>query len=223
MHCRVWPICLSLALLGTGCFPGNDINRLVPSNPFGTGGTLPDSTKVSAATEEVSKRVGVVGRKILTLNPQLDMQPAFVTIGQPDEEIFHRSTETVFITEGLVLRCQTEGQLAAVLCHELGKMAAERAVLKIASVRSNDREPPMDLQIGTDSRSALGTADNTHAAEVGLFERDQRRTQGISGDVLAQGYLLKANYSANDWVEAAPILRAADSNVKLEKQITGRP
>jgi predicted Zn-dependent protease len=222
MPSRVWPICVPLALLAAGCYPGNESNRLVPNNPFGTAGNLTDPAKVAAATEEVTKRVGQVGQKIVVANPQLDLHPSFVTIGVPDEEIFHRTTETVFVTEGLVRRCQTEGQLAAVLSRELGKMVAERAVLRMAAVR-NDREPPPDLVIGTDARGPLGTADNTHAAEVALFEREQRRTPSLSADGLALAYLRQAGYTANDFAEAAPILRAADSNVRLEKQMLGRP
>ncbi len=62
-----------------------------------------------------------VGSQILTSNPTLGVRPVFTTIGALSEEIFHQDDKAVFITEGLVRECRTDGQLAAVLCHELGR------------------------------------------------------------------------------------------------------
>src|SRR5580765_5242411 len=76
---------------------------------------------MNPASTEAAARVDCVGRKILASNPQLALRPMFRTIGAPQAEIFHRGTNDIFITEGLVRQCTTEGQLAAILCTELGK------------------------------------------------------------------------------------------------------
>src|SRR5262249_39695897 len=71
-------------------------------------------------------RVDAGGRQLLAANPQVGAKPLFHTIGAPQPEVFHRGTSDVWVTEGLVRQCATDGQLAALLCLELGKMVAER-------------------------------------------------------------------------------------------------
>src|SRR5437879_3739195 len=85
--------------------------------------TLPT---LSPASTEAASRVDKIGRGILAANPQIGAKPLFRTIGAPRPEVFHRGTDDVYVTEGLVRLCETDGQLAAVLCAELAKMVAER-------------------------------------------------------------------------------------------------
>ena len=47
----------------------------------------------------------------------------------------------VVITEGLVRQCTSDGQLAAVLCTELGRLVSEREALAPPSVRKPERLP----------------------------------------------------------------------------------
>src|SRR5207237_1039878 len=93
-------------------------------------------------------RVDIVGRRIIAANPQVGAKPMFATIGAPEPEIFHRGTSDVYVTEGLVKQCSTDGQLAAILCSELGKVVAEREALSPPRTRRPERTPPADVPIG---------------------------------------------------------------------------
>jgi len=230
---HVLPIGLSVLLAVAGCtgldlqkahteFIGsNSTTTLVRDNPFGnpTPAAKPSRVALSPASQETGKRVGEVGQKVLAANPNLGLHPAFLTIGGPQPELFHKTKE-VYITEGLVKQCATEGQLAAVLCHELGKMVAEREAL--AGPKPPEREPPLDVRVGSDSGGVTGAADQTHLVELAKYEKQRSRGPTLSPDpqALARTYLVKAGYAVNDLDAVAPLLRAAAANNAFEKQLT---
>ncbi len=78
------------------------------------------------ASVAVAARVDQVGRQLIGQNPFLGVEPTFHTYGRKEPEITHPTLDGVMVTEGLVLRCETDDELAAVLAIELSKMAAER-------------------------------------------------------------------------------------------------
>ncbi len=158
----------------------------------------------------------------MAANPQLDVRPLFRTMAVSQAEVFHRGTAEVLITEGLVKQC-TEGQLAAVLAVELGKIAAEKEAQATVKDRVPPRDPPPPLFIGADASSSRGPADLTHLAELAPYERERRQAAAAAApqadpQQLAHGILLKAGYSATDLVAAEPVLKLAAQNVTLERQ-----
>ncbi|MFO0809978.1 MAG: M48 family metalloprotease [Gemmataceae bacterium] len=184
--------------------------------------TLPPVNATPASTE-VAARVDAVGRGILAANPQIGAKSLFRTIGSLQPEIFHRGTSDVFITEGLVRQCQTDGQLAAVLCHELGKMVAEREAVAPTAARQPAVGPPPDVRVGTDS--LLGMApDMTRMRELADYDRARRdqphRLAPPNAAALSRNYLLRAGFKDADLQAAAPLLQAANANTAFEKQLT---
>src|SRR5216684_4124161 len=165
-----------LAIAACGCLGDDAKNALVPSEPFGNGVSAPRqtapvqtvsrNTSVPTASTESAARVDLLGRKILATNPQIGMKPQFMVIGSPQPEIFHKKNEGLFITEGLVKQCKTDGELAAVLCHELGKMVSDREVQMGPQVWNPRRLPPPEVRIGNDSPGSFNPADRTRLAEL---------------------------------------------------------
>ncbi|HZT79646.1 MAG TPA: M48 family metalloprotease, partial [Gemmataceae bacterium] len=127
---RVLPLGLPFALLAAGCVPTDQPDtRLVQPSRFDTSAVpQPKLQQVSytPGTPETARRVAEVGQKVVLANPQVGMRPIFQTTGTPQPEVFHKGTGQVVISEGLVKQCRTDGELAAVLALELGKMVAER-------------------------------------------------------------------------------------------------
>jgi hypothetical protein len=137
--------------------------------------------------------------------------------------VFHRGTSDIFVTEGLVRQCATDGQLAAVLCTELGKLVSEREALTPAAVRRPDRTPPMDSGVGRDA--GWGTApDQTRLRELADYDRDRKqRAQVVAPPdpaALARMYLVRAGYHDADLQAAGPILQQAQGTAGLERQMT---
>jgi hypothetical protein len=224
---RIAPLALPLLLAALGCLPLDSATTLVPVNPFSTEPAAPPQpaqVNYAPANGEAATRVGLVGQKVVAANPQTGVRPLFRTVSAPQAEVFHRGTTEVIITEGLVKQC-TEGQLAAVLAVELGKMVSEREAQAAAQDQVPDRDPPPALDIGGDAFSTRGAADQTRLAELAKFERQKRAAAGRpmappDPQALAHGFLLKAGYSAADLQAAESVLKAAAQNMTLERQFT---
>ncbi|OAI48039.1 hypothetical protein AYO44_01145 [Planctomycetaceae bacterium SCGC AG-212-F19] len=204
-----------------GCLPPESHSLLVNENPFGGQPVTPPPSRAPfpAPSTESAARVDTLGRAILAANPQVGVKPLFRTIGTPDAEVFHRATAEIDITEGLVRQCRTDGQLAAILCLELGKMVSERTALAAPIHRAQERELPPDLRVAND----LGS-DMTRDAELAKYYDPARRRNAAAAlppdpQALARTYLTKSGFEAISLEGVEPLLRAAAANSKFEKQI----
>jgi hypothetical protein len=226
---------LPCLLLG-GCVPlsflepdgDNSGTTLVPTSSFGNPPAPPAAvTKVAfaPASKDIALRVDRVGREILAANAQIGIRPLFATIGAPEPEVFHQGTSLVHITEGLARQCQSDGQLAAVLCVELGKMVAEREALASPQMRAPEGRPPIDVPIG--NAAQFSAPDLTRMAELAPYDQERQRAgkrlPPPDPAALARGYLEKAGHSKADLDAVAPLLAQAERNCALEKQIKITP
>jgi hypothetical protein len=235
-----WLLTVSLAAACAGCTtadlptwlnPDPDPLGTVPNRPFTSTPTGPAPTIVhAAATEAATRRVNDVGQRLLAANAELPVRPVFLGIGSPDPQIFHRDTTAIYVSDGLVSKCATEAQLAAVVASELGKMVSTREALLALKARRGERDRPAGLMVGTESGGTFGPADGTRLAELGKFEKETGH--GPAGgppapppdpDLLARTFLKKAGYAVTDLDAVAPLLREAARHDDIEKQFTTGP
>jgi hypothetical protein len=216
-------IALVLAMPATGCFLDESGSMMVKDSPFGTPLAVPPASTsgFAPAPTELAARVDGLGSDILTANPGIGIRPLFRTLGTAEVELFHRGTTEIDITEGMVRQCRSDAQLAALLCLELGRMVSEREALASPWNRKMEREPPLAVRIATDNG-----ADRTQLAELGkIYEADRKRsvsTPPLPPDprALARTFLTKAGFDPGELESVAPLLRMAESNGRLEKQLT---
>jgi hypothetical protein len=218
---------LALLLTPAGCLPVKDepLPTVKPS-PFGPSPVArAPQRQLSPASKQEALRVDIVGQKLLQANRECGLRPVFQTIGAPNPELFHRGTECLYITEGLAKQCRTEGQLAAVLAHEMARMVAEREALASPEMRRPERLPPMRSNVGGDAGGAFGPSDGTQLAELAKYEKERPRPAAPPPDprVLARSYLEKAGFTAKDLEEAGPLLRQARGHNDFERQLSGSP
>jgi len=220
---------LPLMLLSAGCLEDQSTSQLVPANTFGnpTPALPPVDVAHAPATEAAAKRVVVAGRQLVQAN-KLGIRPAFLTWGGPQLAITHQGTTSITITEGLVNKCETDNQLTAVLAMELGKMISEREVQAGPRLRRIEREPPMEVRVGSDVTGVNGPADMTRMAELAPYEYDRQRRDEAPPPPpdpkgLARLYLLKANVPASELDVVEPLLRAAGQNGLLDRHINAPP
>jgi hypothetical protein len=190
-----------LLLLAGGCLPGPETATLVPCSPFVDQPFKPAEVRhvvEAPGSKEASDRVCAAGGRIIAANQLIGFRPRFITTNSPQEEIFHRGTRDVFITEGLVRRCETEAQLAQVLCLELGKMVAEREAFADPPARLKGEGVPIDMPVGNDVSGTFGSADGTRRMELNKYvEQARKEPQALpSPEILAAEYLRKAGYAA---------------------------
>jgi hypothetical protein len=226
MTLRVLAACLPLSVLAIGCVEESRSLLVSPATgPEPVVARALNPTRQAPATEQVAKRVGLLGLKIVTANAQLGLRPIFITTGAPLPEIFHKGVGAlsgcqIVISEGLVKRCVTEGQLAAVLCSELGKVISEREALASPDQRYGEGSPPPDTSVGNDIGGTFGPPDGTRQMELGRLEaarQKHRHCPAPKPDVLARQYLKQSDYPATDWEEVQGLLREADGNCVVEK------
>ena len=114
-----------------------------------------DVSKANAPPTAMTARVDQVGRQLVGTNPFLGFEPTFHTIGQVAPEICHPDAGGVFVTAGLVERCRSDAELAAVMATELAIMRAEKQ-LTDRPRRAEPLGPLPDGASGTDP-TQLGT------------------------------------------------------------------
>ncbi len=199
----------------------------VSSNPFGLQADRKNrKINYQQADEAIATRVDAAGRKLLAANPETGLQRSlyFAAIGAPQPEIFHVGQNMLFVTDSLVLRCQSEAELTALLALELGKIVSEREAAATPEARNPERLPPIQVSIGN---ATQGTDfDRVRDAELARYERERprngKRLARPDPEQLARAYLQKAGFQSGDFDAAAPLVRAAQSNVSLERQFKGQ-
>jgi hypothetical protein len=224
-------LAVAVALGMAGCFSDPKTTLIQPGLYGRPVTTQTAQVPQATATKEVALRVANLGQKIVADNPQIGLRPVFSCIGAAQPTVFHRLNKDqceIFISEGLVKQCQTDGQLAAVLCQELGKVGSERTALASAALRLPERDPPPNLHIGSEIGGSFGPSDGTNRAELARLD-EMRKQRSLppppppAPEVLARAYLTRAGFAAEDLQAVAPLLRAAEGNTIFEKQLNARP
>jgi len=224
---NIWPVLAVLALVG-GCMPFDPFktsdNTAMPTvgpSPFGI---TPVAQTLNVASYPPSKdtqlfiKVDCISRKVKTKNRDTGLDPSIALIGTQTPEIFHQGTHVIWLSEGLVKDCKSEGELAALICLELGKMASEREASASFNARASESRP-LEVQIGNAGQSAT---DGVYQVELAKFDKPRpKRVAPPDPMALARLYLEKAGYNRTELDNAEPLLRTASSNYVIEKQFKG--
>jgi hypothetical protein len=222
----------TLALfLFAGCAPppliapdGPPLAQQVAASPFTEPrGPMPTMVNYAPASPETAFRVVMIKDKLLGENPKVGIKPNVAAIGSADPEIFHSGLNLIFITEGLVRQCQSEGQLAAILAYELGRMISEREATVSDEIRQPERQLPIQLPIGSNGNSR--DADPTNYIQLAqhekLYPKQPRKLARPNPFLIARDVLERAGYQRTDLDAAMPILQNAERFQVLENQFKG--
>jgi hypothetical protein len=169
-------------------------------------------------------RVEELGRQIIAQNTFTGIEPMFQTQGIRETVLFHRGTEELIISDGLVEQCKSEAQLAAVLCSELGQMVAEKRNARRAGIE-RDTIPEVGLPGGTST--AGGSADDpARAAELAFRERQRpkvsvTKSEPADGKKLARELMIGAGYDPEELDRVQPLLKQSSRGEALKRQMTG--
>ncbi len=170
----------------------------------------------------VAERVEVLSRKIIVQNTFTGIEPLIFTVGVKESVLFHRGTAELYISEGLVNKCKTEAELAAVLCAELGQMVAEK---RAAKGLGRDVDPIKDSGHGGGPVLGGGTpVDPGRQAELAMHEnrypRGNAGVDAIDADKTARELLKGAGFDPADLDRVEPLLKQSDRGEKIRKQMS---
>jgi hypothetical protein len=152
-------------------------------------------------------------------NPFLGVEPTFHTYGRSEPEITHPDLNGVLVTEGLVQRCRTDDELAAVLALELAKMSAER--------RAVDRLKVEQLpQLADAGATGLG-ADPTQTGTQAMIDKasaPRKPTKRLADGSHArpEDILKGAGFDPKALDVVAPLVREAERNHALGEHLGPR-
>lgn len=223
---RLWPLTL---IVLTGCPP---LQMTAPENfpPRQVASSLdeprrpgPIRVNYPPASQDVSTRLVLVKDKLVGENGRFGLRPYVTAIGSPDPEIFHVDGTQIFITEGLVRQCQSDGQLAAVLANEMGRIVSEREAAVIDEIRQPERLPPITVSVGNAANSR--DIDPTAYAERAFYEkahpRQNKKLPPPQPQQVARTLLESAGYQRTDLDAAWPLLQNAQRYSGWENQFKG--
>ncbi|MBN9122591.1 MAG: hypothetical protein J0I06_26160 [Planctomycetes bacterium] len=177
---------------------------------------------VPPASLAVAERVEVLGRKLVAQNTFTGIEPMFMTIGVKEAVLFHRGSEQLFISEGLVEQCKSDAELAAVLCSEMGQMVAEKRASKAVG---RDVEPIPDATHGAGREPGGAAYDAGQQANLAYYEkqfpRGAARPDPVDAQRTARDLLVGAGYSPAELDRVEPLLKQSERGEKLKKQMGG--
>jgi hypothetical protein len=222
-----WPI---IVILLGGCVPWQTVpeepaTQQVSSMPFAGPGRPATSLSVNyvPAAKETADRVQMVRDKLIGQFEACGLRPSVNAVAAADPEIFHISLNRIFITEGLVKQCPTDGLLAAVLANEIGRMVAEREAAVSDEVRQPEHMPPIGLPIGSNGNSR--DRDPINYIELAKYEKtypkQTKKPPLPNPQLVARELLEHRGFQATDLDAALPILENAARFQTLENQFKG--
>lgn len=216
------PLCL---LMLAGCLPTLPDESLTPqvaSSPFAPP-RLPTPTRVNyaPASQETSLRVLQMKDALVAKSPQLGINPYAIAIASADPEVFHVGTTHIYITEGLVRQCQTDGLLAAVLANELGKMISAREAAVSDQVRQPDRLLPIQFNTSGSGRDRDPIGPIELAFHEKRYPKQHVKLARPNPQLIARDVLERAGYARTDLDAATPILQNAERFQVLQNQFKG--
>ncbi len=171
-------------------------------------------TTCAPGSAKVTERVDKLGRQLVDANPQYGLRPIFMTAHLPDAEIIHQGTTLIRVTDALASMCTTDGQLAAVIGLEIGKMIAEREAQQVAARRQRGRPQPMNVPIGGGLPGGAAP-DNTALAELEKMYGDHPTSQQVdppNPESIARAVLVRAGYAENEVDGVREMLKATEAN-----------
>ena len=219
---RLITLAAACALLSIGCTHDGELSMKKalgwdePSNRA----AMPNNTKNLPLPDiKVAARVEETGRKIIAQNTFTGIEPLFMTIGVKESVIFHRGTEQLVISEGLVGKCGSDAELVAVLCSELGQMVAEK---RMAVGVGRNVDPIPEATAGGSPLFPGGTAhDAGQQANLAFHEkkypRGVARPDAVDATNTARELLTGSGYSPAELDRVEPLLKQSKRGEELRK------
>ncbi len=167
------------------------------------GGRIPD--------DNLQNYVNRVGQRIARVCHRPDLSYHFVAIEEGGANALALPGGYVFITRGLLKELQSEGQLAAVLGHEVGHVVAR------------DTMESMSRQIGMTALVAAAHVSNVSSdmARASTFitsflSLQYSRDDEKEADLVGLSYMIQAGYDPNGMVETMQVLQKLQTVRSIE-------
>jgi predicted Zn-dependent protease len=195
--------------------PGNSLSSNLPlaaSRPPG----LSAGYLVPFKDLSYRERVEMVGRNLVALSIAAKLPYTFdfhVLVAPRTANAFVLPGGQVYITDGLLDRLQTEGELAGVLSHEIGHVISENSTVHIAG-----RQRMRGLTVDFHGEAAGGLSTEQ------LRELELSRENEIKADFFGMCILFQAGYDPNELIRVMQVLEMASEGAsRLPEYVSTHP
>jgi predicted Zn-dependent protease len=175
---------------------------------------------------ELQNYVQYVGKKVASKSHRSNLDYQFTVLDSPEVNAFALPGGYIYITRGLMAYLNTEGELAAVLGHEVGHVTARHAVRQhsatqltgigaaIGSVIAESFIPGISSAGGQELVGVLGTA----------MLRGYGREHELEADRLGAEYLARSGYDPDAMLEVIGVLKDQELfEIKLAREEGRQP
>jgi predicted Zn-dependent protease len=164
---------------------------------------------------ELNRYIDSLGQLLAHASDRPNLQYHFTVLNSPIVNAFATPGGYVYITRGLLALANSEAEVAGVLAHEIGHVAARHAAEResqavLASI------PGILTGVVTGSDTLSQAVNSGASAHLQSYSRDQE----YQADLLGVRYLSRTNY---DPLGMASFLTQLQANEKLEAAVMGRP
>lgn len=166
--------------------------------------------------------------KVAKLNPK---SAHVYVIDSPEINAFTIGDGYIFITSGLILRYSNPLHILAIMCHEIGHIAAGHVDRQISAIKSSSRRLGI-ATIASIIGGALTGSPDAAALLLGYAMTDARfylrfsRSEEFAADALAAQYLQKLGYGSDLLIESFEVFRRLDllnSSASLPVYVSTHP
>lgn len=220
---------LSLLLVAATAVGGCSINPATGESTFT--GLMSESDEVRLGREahpqvlaefggeyqdpELQRYVDSLGQLLARASERPNLRYTFTVLDTPVVNAFATPGGYIYITRGLLALANSEAELAGVLAHEIGHVAARHAAERqgqavLATI------PAIFAGVLTGSNEVAGMVGAGGAAYLQSYSRDQE----YQADLLGVRYLSRTNYDPYGMASFLAQLQADD---RLDAAIMGRP
>jgi predicted Zn-dependent protease len=157
----------------------------------------------------LTQYVSIIGNRLAAQSARAGLPFHFYIVNSPIENAFALPGGYIYVTTGLIEQTRNASELAAVLAHEIGHVAARHGAQKL------ERQLRTGSAVGILYRLMFGGEPkliNENALRLGtvLWNARHSRADEAEADRLAVGYLVKAGFSPEGMVTLLERLMAQD-------------
>jgi predicted Zn-dependent protease len=163
----------------------------------------------------MAARLANVGQTLLTASPFAAVTPNFFVMSSPEMAVAHPDAFGVFVSEGMMAKCPTDDDLAAVVALELGAMIAEKRNLE----RLGLADPAAAFIAGDDPTAS--PIQDARAKVVSTVAARKSKAPPVSAEQIAKDLLIAAGYSEESLVRMAPLVLAARDKIDPSRTVGG--
>jgi predicted Zn-dependent protease len=143
---------------------------------------------------------------------------SFTILNNPLVNAFALPGGFVYVTRGLLALAGNEAELASVLAHEIGHVAARHAAQRHQRAAKTPQAPP--AAAGQKAKTAAGSEMAEGAQDQAAYVRSYSHEQESEADTLGIAYLARAGYDPG---AMASFLARLDAQARLEAELSGLP